>query len=99
MALPRPPRVECFRLRPQEISLEDPHSRFMFQLQFVATRGVLDTFGIEVLLVLLDKLQAKARKHSGIDYLQVFENLEKGGTNLWFIEDGTVVTALLPSEY
>jgi len=99
MAQPSLASVDCFYLRPQEIPLDHPHSRFMFRLHFVATRGAFDAFGIEVLLTLLAKLQAKARKHGGIDYLQVYENLLQGGTNLWFIEDGTVVTALLPSEY
>jgi hypothetical protein len=45
-------------------------------------------------------LQAKARQHNGIDYLQVFEDASKPEP-LWFIEDdvGGAITVLLPSDY
>ncbi len=82
----------------QEIPLDDPHSRFQFRKPFVSTRGALSTFGPELLFACLLELQAKAAQHSGLDYLQVIETPE-GMPNLWFIEDGQVVTALLPEEY
>jgi hypothetical protein len=87
-----------FGLKDQEIPLDDPRSRHRFRKAFVSTRGALDTFGPELLYACLLELQAKAVQHGGLDYLQVFETPE-GMPNLWFIEDGEVVTALLPSEY
>lgn len=95
-------RTECLRLKEQEISYDHPHSSFMFTKQFVATQNAFRIFGIEVLLAALRRLQAKARKHNGLDYLQVFQNLcklEFEGKDLWFIEDGVAVTALLPEDY
>lgn len=99
MAASRPVAADCLRLKPQEIPLDHENSRFTFQRPFVATRGAMTTFGPETLFALLLKLQDRARQHAGLDYLQVFENLEQGGTDLWFIEDAVAVTALLPSEY
>lgn len=94
--------IECLHLKAQEIPYDDPHSNFVFTKQFVATQNALQTFGLEVLFACLLKVQAEARKHGGLDYLQVFENLCKidfDGKNLWFIEDGVAVTALLPEDY
>ena len=87
-----------FGLKDQEIPLDDPQSRFRFQKPFVSTKGALSTFGPEFLFACLLELQAKAAEHDGLDYLQVFETPEEL-PNLWFIEDGQVVTALLPEEY
>lgn len=87
-----------FRLKDQEIPLDDPRSRHRFRKPFVSTKGALDTFGPELLLACPLEIQAKAEQHSGLDYLQVFETPE-GAPNLWFIEDGEAVTALLPDEY
>lgn len=93
-----PPTVPPLDLKPQEIRLDDPHSRFLFRKPFVATQGAVHTFGAPVLAACLLELQRVATEHSGLDYLQVFETPEEL-PNLWFIEDGQVVTALLPSEY
>jgi hypothetical protein len=93
-----PSRDARFGLKDQEIPLDDPHSRFRFRKPFVSTRGALSTFGPELLLVCLLELQAKAEENDGLDYLQVFETPE-AMPNLWFIEDGQVVTALLPQDY
>ena len=93
-----PPADLRLGLKAQEIPLDDPHSRFLFRKPFVATQGAVQTFGAPVLAVCLLELQQLAATHRGLDYLQVFETPE-GLPNLWFIEDGQVVTALLPSEY
>lgn len=93
-----PSRDARFGLKDQEIPLDDPQSRFRFQKPFVSTKGALSTFGPELLFACLLELQAKAAEHDGLDYLQVFETPEEL-PNLWFIEDGQVVTALLPEEY
>lgn len=89
---------DSFGLKDQEIPLDDPRSRHRFRKPFVSTAGALSTFGPELLFACLLEIQAKADQHGGLDYLQVFETPE-GIPNLWFIEDGQVVTALLPQEY
>lgn len=91
-------------LRPQEIPLASPDSRYAFQPSaakpFVATPAALNMHGLETILVCLRELQAKATQHGGLDYLQVFEDPTKP-ERLWFIEDdeGGAITALLPSDY
>lgn len=103
MGTPSRPAVPChLRLKPQEIPYDDPHSRFMFDKNFVATRNAFHLFGPEVLFACLLRIQAEAERHHGLDYLQIFANLEKichDGKDLWFIEDGVAVTALLPEDY
>lgn len=87
-------------LKQQEIPLDHPDSRCMFRKTLVATRAALDTFGSLLILRFYLALQHRAMKEGGLDYLQVFEKRsEPPGPNLWFIEDGQVVTALLPSDY
>jgi hypothetical protein len=91
-------------LKPQEIRLDDPRSCCMFrpspEKPFVATRAAMDTYGPDVILEGITLLQLNARRHHGLDYLQVFEDKETGSA-LWFIEDGEggAITALLPSDY
>ena len=102
MSTERPPDISCLHFKEQEIPYDDPHSRFMFEKQFIATRNAFQIFGPEVLFACLLRIQAKAKQKQGLDYLQVFDNLcklEHDGKNLWFIEDGQVVTALLPEDY
>lgn len=88
----------CLTLKQQEIPFDHPHSRNRFLKPFHATPGALQTFTVPVLVFCLVQLQQLAAKQEGLDYLQVFET-EGDQPNLWFIEDGQVVTALLPSEY
>ena len=90
-------------LKTQEIPLDHPDSRCMFlpgpDKPFVATPAALSLYG-DFIVRCLAILQAKARQHGGIDYLQVFE-CPKKPEPLWFIEDGAggAITALLPSDY
>ena len=91
-------------LKKQEIPLGHGDSTYMFvptdTKPLVATRRAVDIFGEAVILATLGELQTLARKHDGLDYLQVFKN-RNGGKNLWFIEDGEggAITALLPEDY
>lgn len=85
-------------LKPQEIPTDHPHSVCMFRKPLVATAAAVNEFGEFQILVLSLGLQARARTHGGLDYLQVYRN-DSEGPDLWFIEDGEVVTALLPSDY
>ena len=86
---------------PQEIEFTDRRSvcRFdPFEKQLVATPGALETFGAAVVNRCMDQLRGLAMKHGGIDYLQIF-HIGTPPRKLWIIEDGDVITALLPQEY
>jgi hypothetical protein len=91
------------QLRPQEIPLTSPDSRYMFEpgpeKPLLATPAAIEMYRHQIFECLM-MLQAKAKKHQGLDYLQVFEDPEKPEA-LWFIEDdeGGAITALLPSDY
>ena len=67
-----------------------------FAGQFVATRTALDRFGEETVLAALAAIRTQARLKTGLDRLQV---LEIDDSRLWIIDDGDVVTALLPEDY
>lgn len=89
-------------LKPQEISLDDPRSKYYFDTQpFVAIRNVLDKYEVEIIGSCLFYLQGQARQYNGLDYLQVFKDLEGNRSDLWFIDDGKggATTALLPEDY
>jgi len=91
-------------LKPQEIPMDSPESRYMFQpapdKPFVATPAAVEMHRIDTVLRCLAVLQQYARQHDGLDYPQVFEDPAKPEA-LWFIEDdaGGAITALLPSDY
>lgn len=90
-------------LKPQEIPLDHPDSRYLFQpgpeKPFLTTPAAIALYRGAVHRCLTE-LQEKARQHHGLDYLQVFEDPAKPEP-LWFIEDdeGGAITALLPSDY
>ena len=90
-------------LKPQEIHLDSPDSRYLFQpgpaKPFLATPAALELYG-DAIGMCLSLLQRMAEEHDGLDYLQVFEDATKPEA-LWFIEDdeGGAITALLPSDY
>ena len=96
--------MEGLTLKPQEISHASSESCCAFSptatKPFVATRTALQTFGESTIFRCLMHLQEEARRHDGLDRLQVFEDLATHET-LWFIEDGEggVITALLPDDY
>jgi hypothetical protein len=91
-------------LRPQEIPLDDPRSRYNFQPSlekpFPTTAAALDLYGVETILACLYRLQYKARLSGGLDYLQVFSDPDRPEP-LWFLDDDEdgAITALLPSDY
>jgi len=96
--------VNLPQLKPQEIPYEHPDSCYFFlpkaEKPFLATPAAIEMYQQAVLLNCLRVLQGEADRHSGIDYLQVFEDPEKS-EYLWFIEDGPggAITAMLPSDY
>ncbi len=88
-------------LRAQEIPLDAPESRFQFDIvakQFVVTRGAMEAFGPELVQACLAILRTEAIEHSGLERLQTFL-IGATKQKLWIVEDGEVITALLPHEY
>lgn len=80
--------------------MEHPDSRWKFTGRLLATRAALRAFSPETIIALYAFLQQLARRRSGIDYLQVFNaSNTPDNARLWFIDDRTHVTALLPSDY
>ncbi len=89
-------------LKPQEISLDHPDSRYFFTtLPFLATTSAMSVYGEETILNCLDYLQRQAKQYDGLDYLQVFQDIIGNRPALWFIDDGEggATTALLPEDY
>jgi len=89
-------------LKPQEIPLDHPNSRYFFTSQpFVATPAALQAYDQEVILICLRYLQRQAKLYNGLDYLQVFQDLKGGRPDLWFIDngEGKGTIALLPEDY
>lgn len=89
--------------KPQEISLDDPSSTFMFlpiKKPFVVTAAVATAIPEAVVVACLHQLMWFADKHRGLDYLQSF-TVQGSAESLWFIEDGDggAITALFPSDY
>lgn len=89
--------------RRQEIALDDPRSTYRFfpeRKPFVATAAVAREIPHGVIMVCLQQLILFAKRHDGIDYLQVFF-VQGSSEPLWFIEDGEggAITALFPSDY
>ena len=88
--------------QPQEIPLDVDQSRHRFEL--CAEKIVLTTASVErelggvIALQCLLRLSMFAKLQQGLDYLQVFK-VEGSPENLWVIEDGEAITALLPSDY
>ena len=99
--MPQP--LDRLVLQAQEPPLDHAESCNFFQPStakpFVYTPAAFDAVGILAILAALRLLQARALKHGGLDYVQVFERSD--GVRLWFIEDGEggAITALLPSDY
>jgi hypothetical protein len=91
-------------LKQQEVPHDSPESRNFFQPSadkpFVATPAAIREYQHETIIRCLSVLQEQARRFNGIDYLQVFVDVDKT-EDLWFIEDGPggAITALLPSDY
>ena len=90
LSQPRPQPLEI-RLLPQE-----QEGKCTFTGQFVATSNALSHFGQAAVIAALLVLQKKVSEGTCLDYLQVFEI---SGQRLWIIDDGPVVTALLPDDY
>jgi hypothetical protein len=91
-------------LKQQEIPYDHPESTYMFrpspEKPFLATPAAISMYQHATILACLRILQEQATCHSGLDYLQVFDDPDRAEA-LWFIEDGDggAITALLPSDH
>ena len=87
---------KVIKLLPQE-----QEGKCIFDSQFVATRNAIDKFGETVIVAAHIILLKAVKQKGGLDYLQVFEDIEKKRPPLWFIDDGDggATTALLPEDY
>ena len=82
---------KTIRLLPQE-----QEGNYKFNGRFVATSNAIDKFGQAVIVAAHMTLLKEVERRNGLDYLQVFE---VEGERLWFIDDVTHVTCLLPEDY
>lgn len=89
--LKQPTHKKTIELLPQE-----KEGTYQFSGKFVATRNATEKFGEAVIIAAHIMLQKEVKRKDGMDYLQVFE-IE--GEKLWFIDDVSHVTCLLPSDY
>jgi hypothetical protein len=89
--LKQPAQKKTIKLLPQE-----KEGDYQFSGSFVSTRSALDKFGQAVIIAAHIMLLKEVKRKGGLDYLQV---LEVDGERLWFIDDISHVTCLLPSDY
>jgi hypothetical protein len=86
-----PVQKKVIKLLPQE-----QEGTYKFNGQFVATAAAVEKFGHATIVGAHILLLKEVARRGGLDYLQVFEI---DGEKLWFIDDITHVTALLPDDY
>lgn len=67
-----------------------------FDGRFVATQAAHELFGPAVVRAALGEVKKQVAVRGGMDYFQV---LDIDGRRLWIIDDGEIVTALLPEDY
>jgi hypothetical protein len=89
--LKQPIHKKTIKLLPQE-----KEGTYLFNGKFVATRSAIEKFGEAVIVAVHIMLQKEVKQKGGLDYLQVFEI---DGEKLWFIDDISHVTCLLPKDY
>ena len=90
------PIEETFDKKTIKLLPQEKEGKYKFSGRFVATRCAIDKFGDAVIIAAHIILKKRAKQKGGLDYLQVFEI---DGQRLWFIDDVTHVTCLLPSDY
>ncbi|MHC4158413.1 MAG: hypothetical protein ACYSSO_04960 [Planctomycetota bacterium] len=89
--LKQPRHKKNIKLLPQE-----KKGNYKFNGRFVATAAAIEKFGKAVIVAAHIMLLKQVKQNDGLDYLQVFEI---DGEKLWFIDDISHVTCLLPSDY
>ena len=89
--LKQPTHNRTIKLLPQE-----REGLYQFDGKFVSTTAAIGKFGEAVIIAAHILLQKQVKKKGGLDYLQIFDI---DGDKLWFIDDCSHVTCLLPSDY
>ena len=87
----QPTHNKTIKLLPQE-----HEGTYRFEGQLVATTAAINKFGDAVIIAAHMTLLKEVKRKGGLDYLQVFD---VDGEKLWFIDDVSHVTCLLPSDY
>ena len=87
----QPVHKKTIKLLPQE-----KEGSYQFSGKFVATAAALEKFEEAVIIACHMTLLKEVKRKGGLDYLQVFE---VDGEKIWFIDDVSHVTCLLPSDY
>ena len=87
----QPTNNKTIKLLPQE-----KEGNYKFNGRFVTTAAAIEKFGEAVIVAAHIMLLKQVKQNGGLDYLQVFE---VDGEKLWFIDDVSHVTCLLPSDY
>jgi len=82
---------KTIKLLPQE-----KKGTYQFNGKFVSTCNAIEKFGEAVIFAAHITLQKEVKRKGGLDYLQVFDI---DGEKLWFIDDVSYVTCLLPEDY
>jgi len=102
MALKKRPTVRgVLKMFPNNVELfpQEESTKATFAGQIVLTRGFIEKFSpneFEVAIQALVKIGHRVASKEGADYLQA---AAFNGENFWVIDDGSVVTYLLPEEY
>jgi len=89
--LKQPINGKTIKLLPQE-----KEGSYQFSGKFLSTRAAVEKFGEAVIIAAHIMLLKEIKQKGGLDYLQVFEI---DGQRLWFIDDVSHVTCLLPEDY
>jgi len=89
--LKQPINSKTIKLLPQE-----KEGTYQFSGKFVATRNAIEKFSEPVIFAAYTVLQKEVTRKGGLDYLQVFDI---DGERMWFIDDVSHVTCLLPDDY
>ena len=89
--LKQPISNKTIKLLPQE-----QEGKHQFNGKFVATRNAIEKFSEAIIFAAYVTLQKEVKRKGGLDYLQVFDI---DGERLWFIDDVSHVTCLLPEDY
>lgn len=87
----QPVQKKVLKLLPQE-----QEGNYKFNGQFVATSAAVEKFGEAVIVAAHIMLLKEVKRKGSMDYLQVFDI---DGEKLWFIDDVSHVTCLLPEDY
>ena len=94
--MPIPPKDSAKENRTIKLLPQEKEGDCRFDSRFVATATAITKFGVAVIATAHTMLLNEVRQKGGLDYLQVFEI---DGERLWFIDDVSHVTCLLPDDY